>query len=131
MMNDITNRNEVSNLVDAFYKEALKDGLLGPIFHAAVHQEEWPSHLERINDFWNTVLFGEGTYRGNPFSKHSHLPLEKRHFERWVELFCGEVDKLFSGTKADEVKFRAKKMGELFEIKMQHIKSNPGQQSIL
>jgi hemoglobin len=39
------------------------------------------------------------------------MPLEKAHFDRWVELFHAKVDSLFTGEKAEMAKQRATLIG--------------------
>jgi len=81
--------------------------------------------------FWNTVLFGAAEYRGNPFSHHLGLGIEKVHFDRWISLFYHNIEENFKGDKADEVKERALKMRTLFESKLEYIKANPGIRPIM
>jgi truncated hemoglobin YjbI len=39
-------------------------------------------------------------------------PLEPVHFSRWLEIFGSTVDRLFSGDRADFLKFRAEMMAD-------------------
>ena len=130
-MKDISNKADVKIFVDAFYTEVRKDQLIGPVFAAAIPNGNWTPHLERMYSFWNTVLFGARDYQGNPFSKHRSLPIEKRHFDRWLELLNNTLDQHFSGEKAEEIKTRAEKMGLLFQSKLKHIRKNPPFKNIL
>ena len=123
-MNDIVTKDDVVIFVNAFYDEVKSDNIIGPIFNDKIPEDHWPMHLERMYSFWSTVLFGEGDYRGNPFSKHSQLPIEDLHFDRWLSLLTTSLDKNFCGPKADEVKERANKMSLMFRSKLAHIKSN-------
>lgn len=72
--------------------------------------------------FWSTILLETNNYQGRPFPPHAHLPIDHSHFKRWLELFGQTVDELFEGLKATEAKWRAGKMGELFEIKIKHFR---------
>jgi len=128
-MNDISNKEDVKVFVDSFYTKVQKDVLIGPVFAARV--KDWTPHLERMYSFWNTVLFAERDYRGNPFSKHANLPIQKAHFDRWIELLVETVDESYEGEKAEEVKMRAIKMGELFLSKLQYIQSNDQYRNIM
>ena len=71
-----------------------------------------------LYSFWETMLLGTGTYRGAPFPKHAVLPVEKAHFDRWLELFLATVDENFSGPKADEAKGRALSIADTFARRM-------------
>ena len=77
------------------------------------------------------VMFMEGDYRGNPFSVHVKLPLEPKHFERWLTLFHETVDQHFKGERANEIKLRATRLGMVFQVKLQSIRNNPNYKSIM
>jgi hemoglobin len=40
------------------------------------------------------------------------------HFSKWLELFNVTVDELFTGDKAEEAKWRAARMAEVFATKI-------------
>src|SRR6185436_3064979 len=88
---DIATTADIRTLVDRFYEKVNRDALLAPIFNE-VAGVDWPSHLATLYTFWETLLLGSGTYQGAPFPKHSVLPVEKAHFDRWLELFLATVD---------------------------------------
>lgn len=129
-MNDISNKKDIKIFVDAFYLEVRKDILIGPVFAAVIKNDNWTPHLERMYSFWNTVLFGASEYKGNPFSKHSSLPIEKVHFDRWLGLLNTTLDQHFKGAKVEEIKDRAEKMGLLFQSKLKDIRNNPQYRNI-
>lgn len=114
---DILVLDDIKVLVDTFYGKIRKDDLLAGIFNERI-QDRWPQHLERMYTFWQTVLIGEHTYYGSPFPPHATLPVDKPHFDRWLHLFFETLDELFEGKVADEAKWRANKMAEMFQIKI-------------
>ena len=118
---DIITSADIKRLVDAFYEKVRRDELLSPIFNERI-QDRWPQHLEKMYSFWQTVLLNERTYPGSPFTPHAQLPVDHSHFQRWMKLFIETADKLFEGKKAQEAKWRAEKMAELFESKIEHYK---------
>ena len=126
---DILNIEDVKNLVDTFYGKVRSDLLLAPIFNERI-RDNWPVHLEKMYRFWQTVLLNEHTYPGSPFPPHASLPIDHRHFQAWLGLFRETVDELFSGEKAKEAKWRADKMAEMFESRIQYFKEQ-GFKSIL
>ena len=130
-MNDITNKEDIKNFVDAFYNEVRIDQLIGPVFASVIPDENWTPHLERMYSFWNTVLFGAREYQGNPFAKHRPLPIEKRHYDRWLELLNNTLDQHFSGAKVEEIKTRAEKMGLLFQSKLDYLRNDDHFKSII
>jgi hemoglobin len=126
---DILSLDDVKNLVDTFYGKVRQDELIGPIFDERI-QDRWPQHLEKMYTFWQTILLGEHTYYGAPFPPHAQLPVEKIHFERWLFLFKETLDALFEGKTAEEAKWRADKMAEMFQYKIQHYRNNAGKSLI-
>ena len=116
---EILTIEDIKLLVDDFYGKVRNDEMLSPIFNERI-QDRWPVHLEKMYTFWQTVLLGEHTYYGSPFPPHANLPVNGEHFQRWLELFNSTVDELFSGEKATEAKWRANKMAEMFQLKINH-----------
>lgn len=114
---DIRTIEDVRLLVDTFYGRARLDALVGPVFNDTI-QDRWPEHLAKLYNFWQTILLGEHTYYGSPFIPHSGLPIDKDHFNRWLELFHATLDELFIGPKADEAKQRSIMMAQMFQFKM-------------
>ncbi|MGH2565093.1 MAG: group III truncated hemoglobin [Ginsengibacter sp.] len=121
---EIISLEDIKMLVNTFYGKVRKDKLIGPIFDERI-QDRWPHHLEKMYNFWQTVLLGEHTYFGSPFPPHANLPVSHKHFEKWMELFIQTVDELFTGEIAEDAKWRAEKMAELFEAKIEYFKGNP------
>jgi hemoglobin len=120
MKTDIQNREDVIRLVDAFYDKIKTDTVIGFLFND-VAQVNWSTHLPRMYDFWENILFYTGNFEGNPMLKHKQLhgkhPLTKVHFQHWNQLFNQTVDELFVGEKAEEIKKRAMNISEVMQIK--------------
>lgn len=75
----------IARLVHTFYARVREDAWLGPVFEARV--ENWEVHLARMCAFWSSVTLGSGRYQGQPMRKHVPLPVDGRHFDRWLALF--------------------------------------------
>lgn len=75
----------IDRLVRAFYGKVRLDPMLGPVFEARV--DDWEHHFELLGRFWSSVTLGSGTYSGTPMTKHLRLPVDSRHFDRWLKLF--------------------------------------------
>lgn len=120
---EIFQLEDIKLLVDTFYGKVREDELIGPIFNEKI-QDRWPQHLAKMYTFWQTVLLGEHTYFGSPFPPHAQLPVERVHFERWLALFSQTLDELFTGEVAKEALWRANKMAEMFQYKIEHYKKN-------
>jgi hemoglobin len=116
--------DDIKLLVDSFYGKVRKDELLAPIFNERIGNK-WPEHLEKMYRFWQTVLLGEHTYYGSPFTPHANLPVNKEHFNRWLKLFNATINEQFTGEKAEEARWRAGKMAEMFHHKIEYYKNNP------
>lgn len=123
MKKDIADIEDIKLLVNRFYDSVREDELLGPIFNDVI-KDRWPEHLEKMYRFWQTVLLEEHTYYGSPFPPHAKLPVEKPHFERWIKLFFATIDNHFDGELAYEAKWRAQKMAEMFNYKIDYYRNS-------
>ncbi|MDQ6787935.1 MAG: group III truncated hemoglobin [Acidobacteriota bacterium] len=113
MKKDIETRADIDVLMNRFYSKAMTDDLLGYIFND-VAKLDLELHLPIIGDFWETLLFGTRDYQKhgrNPLQIHGELnlktPLQREHFQRWLEIFRGTVDEFYSGERAEFAKSRA------------------------
>lgn len=125
MPQDIATLDDIKQLVNRFYDQVRADTLLGPVFEARI-QNRWPQHLEKMYSFWQTVLLGEHTYAGSPFPPHAKLPVDHAHFAQWIQLFTATIDEMFAGNKTEEAKWRANRMAEIFEMKLEHYRYTGG-----
>lgn len=120
-MPDLETRADIDELVHRFYKQALTDAHIG-FFFTDVVQVDLEAHLPRIGDFWESIIFGQAVYKGNPMLKHLELhakhPLEAVHFERWLSLWERTVRALFEGEHADMAMHRAQRIGALMQHKI-------------
>ncbi|WP_238354370.1 group III truncated hemoglobin [Fulvivirga marina] len=120
MQKEIQSKEEIKQMVDSFYDKVNKDELLAPIFNdfAGVN---WEKHLPIMYDFWSTILLGDMSYKGNPFLKHIPLPIDKKHFDRWLNLFLETINEHFTGNMAEEAKQRATNIAGVFQHKLASI----------
>lgn len=123
MPKEIETIEDIKLLVDTFYGRVREDEMLKDIFNEKIGNR-WPEHLEKMYRFWQTVLLEEHTYYGSPFLPHAQLPVEKEHFNRWIELFYGTVDDLFTGDKAARAKWQGERMAEMFHSKIQFYRTH-------
>jgi hemoglobin len=83
----------IRRVVDEFYNEVRRDEVLGPIFNRRIAPGDWPRHLEKMCDFWSSVLLRTGRYAGQPLRPHLEMDeIEDGTFERWLGLFRKTVD---------------------------------------
>jgi hemoglobin len=134
-MHDISNREDVFLLVSTFYTNVRKDSLLGPIFNAII--KDWDHHLEHLTDFWQSNLFFEKTYKGNPLQKHVEVDkfhggkINEMHFGIWLNLWFETIDKLFIGETAQIAKNRARNMGTFIHLKIFEARNKPAKKDII
>jgi hemoglobin len=124
-MRDIETRQDIEELMIAFYSKALNDDLIGYIF-TDVAKLDLEHHLPIIVDFWEMVLFQtinfQEKYGRSPMSVHLKLnektPLKREHFTRWLQLFDKTIDKSFNGENANSAKLRAVSIANTMLIKI-------------
>lgn len=121
MKRDIQNREDIAQLINAFYDKLLEDELLAHLF-TDVAQIDLTEHLPILYDFWESVLFQTGNYRRNAMEAHLDLHhkhrLEEKHFNRWLALFDETVDEFFAGEKAHQAKVRALSIATVIRMKI-------------
>lgn len=77
----------IRDLVHRFYAEVRMDPLLGPIFDRAIGGA-WDAHLNKLCDFWSSVLLMTGRFEGTPMAVHVGIPdMGPPHFQRWLDIF--------------------------------------------
>lgn len=101
---------ELREQVERFYEKVRADEALGPIF--ADHVADWPSHLDRLTDFWSSIMLTSGRYKGNPYAVH--LPFSARLdtalFERWLVLWSETARELFADDIASRFEDKARRV---------------------
>jgi hemoglobin len=107
---DLTGRADVEALLRRFYGRVLVDDVLAEPF-AEVRAYGLDSHIPKMCDFWETVLFRAGLYRGSALQAHRHVhervPLSGRHFVRWLTTWKNTVDEMYRGPVAEHAKTQA------------------------
>ena len=104
----------IDALVEGFYGRVREDALIGPIFAARV--EDWDPHLLQMKLFWSSVALSTGVYQGRPMPKHLPLPIDARHFDRWLELFRDTARELCPPVAAAHVIARAERIAASLEL---------------
>lgn len=119
----IESLDDIKVLVNSFYDKVRKDELLADIFNNVI-QDRWPQHLEKMYTFWQAVLLSEYTYEGSPFPPHAQLPVEKAHFDRWLQLFNATLEEYFEGDRSERARWQANRMAEIFLSKITFYRNN-------
>lgn len=95
------NRAAITTLVHDFYADVRRDSLLQPVFDGAIGAN-WEPHLERMVDFWCSIMLASGDFKGNVYGKHMLLEgIEPEHFRRWLALFESHARRLFAPELAE------------------------------
>jgi hemoglobin len=110
---DVATRNDVGVLVHRFYRQAIPDRLLGPVFER--FGVDWPSHLAKLVTYWEHVLLGRPGIATNTVGVHGGVqniaPFGPAQIDRWVALWEQTIDELYVGPVAELAKQRARQVG--------------------
>lgn len=104
----------IEQLVHGFYARVREDEVIGPIFNAKV--KDWGAHLQRMCEFWSSVALMSGRYHGQPMIKHLPLPIDGRHFDRWLGLFDATAQELCPPNAAAHFAQLARRIAESLEL---------------
>lgn len=122
-MSDIKTRQDIEFLVNSFYDKVRVDSIIGPIFNE-VATVDWIIHLPKMYSFWETVLLGKMSFKGNPMEVHIKLSrkttMDQIHFNQWLKLWNATIDEHFKGTTATEAKQSGKNIAGLMLHKIQN-----------
>ena len=88
--------------------------MLGPVFDKRI--ADWASHLAQMCAFWSSVALMSGRYHGQPMQKHLRLPVDARHFDRWLELFVETACELCPPAAAEHFIAAARRIAESLEL---------------
>ncbi len=122
MKKDIEDVTDITILVNAFYTKVVDDATLGFIFKNIDHFS-FETHISVMISFWETLLFGVASYKGNPMLKHIELnktlPLNAEHFKQWLYLWEETVHEHFEGKNTDDAILKARNIAGLMQYKIQ------------
>ncbi len=103
----------IERLVRGFYGRVQTDPVLAPVFARIT---DWETHLQRMFAFWSSVVLLSGRYGGQPMQKHQPLPVDGRHFDRWLALFEATARDLCPPPAAALFVERARRIAESLEL---------------
>jgi hemoglobin len=104
----------IDRLVRSFYGKVQADALLGPVFAERI--ADWEPHFKRMSEFWSSVALMTGIYHGRPMEKHLPLPVDGRHFDRWLELFRQTSREVCPAGAAEHFIERAERIAQSLEM---------------
>ncbi|ORV99047.1 group III truncated hemoglobin [Mycobacterium kyorinense] len=109
-MTDLSTRADIEALLRRFYGRVLDDDVLAEPF-TEVRAKGLDSHIPVMCDFWETVLFRAGRYRGSALHVHRQVhhrtPLGGPQFTRWLTMWHNTIDEMYDGPVADHAKVQA------------------------
>lgn len=109
---EILSRREVNLLVIKFYKKVREDSEIGYFFNNSI--KDWPEHIEKLTNFWESNLFFTNKYKANPLKVHAELDkdygysITNYHFGIWLRHWIETIDTNFMGDNAEKAKQRAR-----------------------
>jgi hemoglobin len=104
----------IERLVRSFYARVREDAVLAPIFESRI--TDWEPHLQRMCAFWSSVALMSGRYHGQPMRVHLPLPIDARHFDRWLALFEATARNVCPAPAADHFLERARRIAQSLEF---------------
>lgn len=112
-MNSI-NDDIIEKVVRHFYNQIGNDPLLGPIFNK--HINDWEPHLQKMFTFWSSVMLQSRKFKGSPMQKHVILPVDRVHFDRWLQIFKQTVEDICTPSDAALFMVKAKQIAQSLEM---------------
>ena len=104
-------RDSLRALVHAFYADVRRDAALAPVFDAAIGAH-WETHLERMVEFWCTMMLDTRSFSGSVFGTHMQLKgVEPVHFERWMSLWYRHTAVGFEAADREQLREKAGMIG--------------------
>ncbi|MBZ9846872.1 group III truncated hemoglobin [Mesorhizobium sp. CA14] len=111
-------RTSIGALVREFYSRVRKNERLGPIFAREI-TGDWEPHLEKMTDFWCSVILKSGDYHGRPVPAHLKLEdVTEADFEIWLALFRDTAAELFVPETAAVFIERAERIAASLKLAM-------------
>ena len=104
----------IDRLVRTFYGKVRQDEVLAPVFASRI--SDWEPHLLRMCEFWSSVALMSGIYQGSPMQKHLPLPVDARHFDRWLQLFRDTAREVCPAVAAAHFIERAERIAQSLEM---------------
>ena len=104
----------IERLVRTFYGAVRTDELIGPVFAERI--ANWEPHIQRMCEFWSSVALMSGRYHGAPMIKHLPLPVDFRHFDRWLALFERTAHEVCPPAAAAHFIERAQRIAQSLEM---------------
>lgn len=117
--------SQILPVLERFYEQVRRDPMLGAVFTVVA---DWPEHLQRLTEFWSSLMLTTGKYKGNPVAIHLiHADkIEPAMFERWLAIWRETTDEMLPLAVAQEMQIKARRIasrlnlaltGEMLELR--------------
>jgi len=111
-------RASIVGLVREFYARLRRNERLGPIFAREI-TGDWEPHLEKMTDFWCSVVLKTGDYHGRPVPAHLKLKdVTEADFDIWLAMFSQTAAELFAPEVASVFVDWAKRIATSLKLAM-------------
>lgn len=106
----------LARLIPLFYARVRQDPELGPIFEDAV--QDWPEHLDKLADFWSSVMLTSGRYKGNPVAAHARHAdrITPELFDRWLAIWTQVTREVMRPGAAAALQEKAARIAESLKL---------------
>ncbi|MDG4906088.1 MAG: group III truncated hemoglobin [Mesorhizobium sp.] len=118
LMRPGVDRASIGALVRKFYARVREDEQLGPIFTREI-TGDWGPHLEKMTNFWCSVMLKSGDYHGRPVPAHLKLEdVTEADFDTWLALFRATASDQFEPETAAVFIERAERIAASLKLAM-------------
>lgn len=108
----------IGQLVREFYSRVRQNDRLGPIFARRI-AGDWEPHLEKMTDFWCSVILKDGGYQGRPVPAHLRLKeVVEGDFAIWLGIFGETARELCEPDVAAVFIDRAERVAKSLQLAM-------------
>jgi len=116
-------RQDIADVVHAFYASVRKHDQLGPVF--SKHVDDWQSHEEKITRFWANAIQHERSYDGNPMMAHLQArDVKEQHFEVWLGVFDATLERLIPSPQKEQWSLLAHRIGRGLSLGVSDMRRN-------
>lgn len=118
LLHPLVDRAFIGVLVRDFYSRVRADSRLGPIFASQI-KGDWEPHLEKMTDFWCSVILKNGAYSGRPVPAHLKLKqVREEDFGIWLDIFKQTATELCEPEVAAVFVERAERIAQSLKLAM-------------
>lgn len=111
-------RELIAKLVRRFYGRVAEDERLGPIFNRRL-DGHWGAHLEKMTEFWSSIMLKTASYNGRPVPAHLRLKeVVPEDFAIWLGLFRETAEELCPPDLADIFVRHAERIAQSLQLAM-------------